>query len=212
MTADAAETIEVGFRPSSDGWHFANAWPQGAPAGLAGITLGRVYGGLCGGMCVLAGQAWRSGARLPQDRTVPADGPITARLWAAQLASMRLPGGPLRYLRLQLPTASAARRRSTLGEAIPSVRAALRAGRPALLGLVRAISWNPAALGSHHVVLVYRLQVRRRPAGLPAERVALDVYDPNHPDDDRVRLEAGPDGAVGHSRSQLPVFAMVRLD
>lgn len=206
-----ADVVEIAFRPSEHGWHFANNWPGGAPASLAGLTLGRVYGGLCGGMCVMAGQAWKRGTALPPDREVPPDGPLTRALWEAQLESMDLPAGPLRYLQLQLPTAAAARRRSTLGSAIPAVRRRLRDGQPALLGLVRAISWNPTALGRHHVVLVHRLEVRRTDPDLPAELVGLGVYDPNHPDDDRVRLEITPDGAIDHSRSRLPVHALVAL-
>lgn len=209
-----ADVVEIGFRPSEHGWHFPNTWPRGTPAGMAGITFGRVYGGLCGGMCVLAARAWERGTPLPPDREAPGDGPLTTALWNAQLDSMDLPAGPLRYLRLQLPTASAARRRSTLRSAIPAVRRRLQSGQPALLGLVRAISWTPAALSKHHVVLAHRLHVRRADPdpGLPADLVVLSVYDPNHPDDDRVRLTVAADGAVDHSRSRLPVHALVALD
>lgn len=205
-----ADVVEIGFRPSVHGWHFGNDWPGGAPAGVAGFTLGRVYGGLCGGMCVMAARAWQRGTPLPPDRQVPRDGPLTTALWRAQLKSVSLPEGPLRYLRLQLPNAAAARRRSTLA-VVPSVRRKLQSGEPALLGLVRALSWNPAALGKHHVVVAYRLEVRRRDPDVPADLVVLWIYDPNHPDDDRVRLEVTPDGAVDHSRSRLPVHALVPI-
>lgn len=206
-----AETVEVDFRPRLHGWHFPNRWPAGAPAGFAGFTLGRVYGGLCGGMCVTAARAWQDGSTLAPGRSVPTDGPITTALWSAQLDSMDLPDGPLRYLRLQLPVATSARRRSTLGEAIPAVRRALRAGRPAPLGLVRALSWSPGALGQHHVVLAYRWQVRQTDRDRPADEVQLSVYDPNYPDDDGVRLRITPDGSVAHNRSRRPVHALVRL-
>lgn len=207
-----ADKLETAFRPSAHGWHFPNTWPRGAPAGLAGVTLGRVYGGLCGGMCVTAAQAWDRGTALPPDREAPGDGPLTGALWEGQLQSLALPTGPVRYLSLQLPTAAAARRRATLGSALPAVRQQLQDGRPALVGLVRAISWNPAALAKHHVVLAYRLEVRRTDVDLPANGVVLSVYDPNHPDDDRVRLHVTPDGAIEHSRSRLPVHALVALD
>lgn len=206
-----ASGVAVDFRPSEHGWHFPNDWPAGAPAGVAGLTLGRVYGGLCGGMCVLAARAWQRGTPLPPDREVPPDGQLTTALWRAQLASLALPEGPVRYLRLQLPTAQAARRLSTLGSAVPAVRRELQRGHPALLGLIRAISWSPGAVSRHHVVLAYRLDVRRRDPALPADLVVLSVYDPNHPDDDRVRLTVRPDGSVDHSRSRLPVHALVPL-
>lgn len=205
------ESVAVGFRPREHGWHFPNQWTGGAPASVAGIAVGRVYGGLCGGMCVTAARAWSVAERLPQTWEVPADGPITAQLWAAQLVSMDLPLGPVRYLRLQLPPATAARRRSTLGAAIPAVRRTLRAGDPAPVGLVRALSWNPGAVGQHHVVLVYRLAVVRPDPVLPPTEVVLSVYDPNHPDDDGVRLRVTPDGAIEHTRSDKPVYALVPL-
>jgi hypothetical protein len=204
-------SVAVAFRPSEHGWHFPNQWTKGAPASISGITVGRVYGGLCGGMCVSAAKAWHAGKPLPQTREVPSDGPITAMLWEAQLQSMDLPQGPLRYLRLQLPMAAATRRRSTLGAAIPAVRRTLQAGRAAPLGLVRALSWNPAAVGQHHVVLVYRLAVGQPDPALPPTEVVLSAYDPNHPDDNRVRLRVGPDGAIEHTRSSKPVYALVPL-
>lgn len=206
-----SEPVAVGFRPSEHGWHFPNQWARGAPASFAGVTLGRVYGGLCGGMCVTAAKAWYADKPLPQTRSVPPDGPITAELWDAQLESMDLPAGPLRYLRLQLPLAAAARRRSTLGAAIPAVRRTLQSGRVAPVGLVRAQSWNPAAVGQHHVVLAYRVAVTRPDRALPATEVVLSVYDPNLPDDDRVRLRVRPDGAVEHTGSSKPVYALVPL-
>ncbi|CAN5133948.1 hypothetical protein BH20ACT5_BH20ACT5_20780 [soil metagenome] len=200
--------VEVEFRPSRHGWHFANTWPRGAPVGLAGVTLARVYGGLCGGMCVLARDHWSAGTPIPARREVPADGPLTAQLWQGQLRSLDLPLGPLRYLRLQAPAAADARRRATL-ETLPVVTAQLRSGRPALLGLVRAVSWNPALSGRHHVVLAYRMRVTPGPAG---ERVELSVYDPNHPDRDRVRLVVGRDAGIEHTASSIPVYALLSLD
>lgn len=206
-----SSVVQVAFRPSEHGWHFPNRWVRGAPASMAGLTLGRVYGGLCGGMCVSADRAWQTGRALPQLRSVPADGPITTELWSSQLESMDLPGGPLRYLRLQLPTAGAARRRSTLGQAVPAIRRCLQAGRPALVGVVRALSWNPAAVGQHHVVLAYRLRTERPTPALPATAIEVSVYDPNHPDDDDVRLRVTPDAVVAHSTSTRPVYALVPL-
>lgn len=203
---------QVDFRPSRHGWHFANSWLRGAPAGFAGVTLARVYGGLCGGMCVLARQHWLDGDPITPDRQTPSDGPLTSALWQGQLVSLKLPFGPLRYLRLQLPTAADQRRRSTLANAVPAVGRELRAGRPALLGLIRAVSWNPGVSGRHHVALAYALAVDRPAPGATAETVTLSVYDPNHPDDDSVRLTITPDGAIAHSASRLPVYALLSLD
>ena len=104
----------LGFRPSRDGFRFGNSWPRGAPVKLAGMPLGRVHGGLCGGMAYAAGQAWLAGRPLPDDAVAPARGPLADRLWRAQLASLDLPLGPLRYLWFQLPPGEDRRRRLTL--------------------------------------------------------------------------------------------------
>lgn len=185
--------VGVGFRPSRDGFRFGNAWPAGAPVRLAGLPLGRVRGGLCGGMAHEARRAWLAGVPLPADTSAPAGGPLADRLWRAQLASLRLPLGPLRYLWFQLPPLEQGRRRITLTRGLPDLRRELAAGRPVLLGLVRTVSWDPRAVVEHHVVLGYGL------AEAPDGHAEVSVYDPNHPADDTVRLRVDPDGTVRHS-------------
>lgn len=189
----AGRPLVLGFRPSRDGFRFGNSWPRGAPVKLAGMPLGRVNGGLCGGMAYAARRAWLAGRTLPADRVAPAGGPLADQLWRAQLASLDLPLGPLRYLWFQLPPGERRRRRLTLGTGLPRLRASLAAGSPALLGLVRTVSWDPRKVVLHHVVLGYGLYER---AGGGAE---VAVYDPNHPGDDTVRLLVAPGGTVTHT-------------
>lgn len=195
----------VDFRPSRDGFRFGNSWPHGAPVRLAGLPLGRVRGGLCGGMAHAARQAWLAGTPPPDDEVAPSRGPLADRLWRAQLASLGLPLGPLRYLWFQLPGVGDRRRhRLTLARGLPGVRRSLAAGRPALVGLVRPISWDPRRVVEHHVVLAYGLTER---ADGSAE---VAVYDPNHPRDDGVRLLVAPDGSVRHSRGgEVAAFTVV---
>jgi hypothetical protein len=185
---------EIGFRPSRDGFRFGNSWPRGAPVRLAGMGLGRVYGGLCGGMAYSAGRAWLTGRELPGDTFAPARGPLADRLFRAQLASLDLPLGPLRYLWFQLPAVGDARRhRLTLTRGLPGLRRSLDAGRPALLGLVRVVSWDPRKVVEHHVVLGWGITDS---ADGTAE---VAIYDPNLPGRDDVRLTVSPDGSVRHS-------------
>jgi hypothetical protein len=185
---------EVGFRPSRDGFRFGNSWPRGAPVKLAGVGLGRVHGGLCGGMAYTAGKAWLTGEPLPADATAPVRGPLADLLWRAQLASLRLPFGPLRYLWYQLPQVGDRRRhRLTLTRGLPGLRRSLAAGRPALLGLVRVVSWDPRKIVEHHVVLGWGLT---ESADGSAE---VAIYDPNLPGNDDVRLTVAADGSVRHS-------------
>lgn len=196
--------LSVDFRPSRDGFRFGNSWPRGAPVRLAGVGLGRVYGGLCGGMAYEARKAWLAGRPLPADVTAPAGGSLADRLWRAQLASLRLPLGPLRYLLFQLPPLGAARRRLTRRRGLPRLRASLAAGTPALLGLVREVSWDPRRVVEHHVVLGYGLDER------PDGSAEVAVYDPNHPGDDTVRLRVAPDGATEYShRGGVAAFTVV---
>jgi hypothetical protein len=189
----------VGFRPSRDGFRFGNAWPAGAPVKLAGLPVARVRGGLCGGMAYEARRAWLAGVPLPADPAAPAAGPLADRLWRAQLASLRLPLGPLRYLWFQLPPVGRGRRRLTLTRGLPDLRRELAAGRPALLGLVRTVSWDPRAVVQHHVVLAYGL-----------DGGVVSVYDPNHPGDDTVRLRVDPTGTVTCShRGDVVAFTVL---
>ncbi|MBA3523531.1 MAG: hypothetical protein H0T85_03040, partial [Geodermatophilaceae bacterium] len=83
--------VGVDFRPSRHGWRFGNDWPDGAAVIVAGRTLGRVHGGLCGGMASTAGQAWSSGRLLPALSRPPTDGDVAAQLWRAQVRGLDLP-------------------------------------------------------------------------------------------------------------------------
>jgi hypothetical protein len=195
--------LRVDFVPSRDGFRFGNSWPRGAPVRFAGIGFGRVYGGLCGGMAYEARTAWLAGRPLPEDGTAPHGGPLADRLWRAQLASLGLPLGPLRYLWYQLPPVAAGRRALTRTRGLPGLRASLAAGVPALLGLVRVVSWDPRTVVEHHVVLGYGLTEH------PDGSAEVAVYDPNHPGDDTVRLRVAADGTVAYSHGGVAAFTVV---
>jgi hypothetical protein len=156
-------------------------------------------------MAYAARRAWLAGVPLAPDPVAPAGGPLADRLWRDQLASLALPLGPLRYLWFQLPAVGDRRRhRLTLTCGLPGVRRSLAAGRPALVGLVRAVSWDPRRVVEHHVVLGYGL--RERPDG----GAEVAIYDPNHPGDDTVRLLVAPDGTVTHTGgSTVSAFTVV---
>lgn len=191
MTEWAGRTLELDFRPSRDGMPFANFWPKGAAIRVQRLSIGHVYGGLCGGMCELSRQLWIAGEPVPSNAS-PADPGFTDRLMKAQIGSLGLPAGPLRYLALQLPPRATARRKST-AQTLAAVRADLRADRPSLVGLLRTLSWSPAVLDKHHVVLAYGM--REDPG-----QTTLSVYDPNHPGDDRARLTVLADSTIRTNR------------
>lgn len=200
MTSWSGRTLSVDFRPSRDGLRFGNVWPKGAAVRVQRRAVGRVYGGLCGGMVQFSRARWLAGEPIPEDPT-PADPALVDQLVAAQIGSLRLPGGPLRYLALQLPHRVNARRKST-AQTLAAVRADLDSGRPSLAGLLRALSWSPAALSKHHVVLAYSM--REDP-----DRTTLSVYDPNHPGNDRVRIVIGADSVIRTNQRDPQPYALL---
>jgi len=200
MTTWSGRTLSVDFQPSRDGLPFGNAWPKGAAIRVQKRALGRVYGGLCGGMVAFSRERWLAGEPIPDDAT-PEDPGLVDQLVVAQIESLGLPRGPLRYLALQLPHRVTARRRST-ARTLAAVRADLTDGRPSCVGLLRALSWNPAVLSRHHVVLVYAM--REDP-----EETTLSAYDPNHPGNDRVRITVGADSAVRTNQRDPRPYALL---
>jgi hypothetical protein len=76
----------------------------------------------------------------------------------------------------------------TLDDEWPKVRGSIDAGRLAIVGLVRAQSWNPLRLVTNHQVVAYGYHVT-------PERISIRVYDPNWPDRDdieaRIMLDEG---------------------
>jgi hypothetical protein len=114
-----------------------------------------------------------------------------------------LPAGPLRYLWYQLPPQDRARRELTLTQGLPRVRRALEAGVPALVGLIRVVTWDPRKVVENHVVLGYGLTES------PDGTAEIAVYDPNHPGDDTVRLRVAADGTVAYSHGTVAAFTVV---
>ena len=183
------------FLPSRDGWPFSNASMAGLPLRVGPVPVGRVIGGLCGGMCVSALQHWRSGGPLPSDRRT-----ALAEIVAAQVRSFDVPRAPYRYLRLQQP-AAVDQRAATTRESLAQLRASLSVDRPVLLGLVCALGRSPLIVTEHHVVLAYS-----------ADDTRVQIYDPNYPRRDDVLLEIAGDGRqVTHSRGRA-VYAVFVID
>ena len=191
-----------GFLPSRHGFRFANRWP-GRPArtwqlGLVHLGIGDTARGLCGGMAFAARDRFERGEAGAADTEAPAPGsPLFGEIVERQFASfgrlwLEVP------LRFWLAAVGGERRRlrESLRKAWPATRAEIDAGRPAMLGLVRSGSWSPLAVDLGHQVVAYRYETS-------PDRVAIGIYDPNHPGDDtvEVRLERGPGGRVSLSQS-----------
>lgn len=205
------------FRASINGFGFANRWPHvpplrvrvGGPVPVE-LAVGDAANGLCGGMAFAALDLWFAGIPAPPDTEPPVDGsPAFRYVVRRQLDSFELGLAPARFYLLGAPWRSAgSRSREVLARELPRVRRELAAGRPVALGLVHAVSANPATLIQDHQVVAHRIEAGPGPGSL-----SLRIYDPNLPGDDSVRLVLGRDplGALALTYSGgPPVVAFFR--
>lgn len=199
------------FLPSRHGFHFANRWPSTPAfwwgAGLVRLGLGDAGRGLCGGMAFAVRDRFERGTPPPVDTTPPAAGtPLFDEVAQRQLDSFdRIIVVPFRFWRMSAQSPSARLRAS--GAAWPAIRTEIDAGRLAMIGLVRAGGWNPFATGMGHQVVGYRYVES-------ANRIAIGIYDSNHPDRDDVELvcERAADGSVALSQTTgEPLLGLLRL-
>lgn len=188
------ERFVPGFRASVAGFHFANRWPPGPAIDIAAtvpgpvpvrlaLSIGDAANGLCGGMCLAALDLWRAGMSPPPDTTPPAAGSaLFRRIVRRQLDSFE---GGHAVLRFYLAAVASERRRARIAirDAWPAVRRQVDARRPAVIGLVHVASADPRRLIANHQVVVHGYRI-----DAPAGRLELSIWDPNHPDDDGVRL------------------------
>jgi len=94
--------------------------------------------------------------------------------------SFDIPAGVADYMEWQLPTRN--QFRDTAKGEWPKIKEGLDAGQLVALGLIRTRSFSPGALGKNHQVLAYGYDLD------DAEAVTLHLYDPNHADNDQMRL------------------------
>ncbi|HZL05127.1 MAG TPA: hypothetical protein VFE45_06875 [Coriobacteriia bacterium] len=172
--------MDTGFRPSTHGFGFPNAWHD--------LVLGAITSrGRCGGMVFAALDRFAADVPLTpaeQARALPDyRAPLARHIWRRQVESIvtRLGSNLMRfalltYLPSHAPKGTARTRQSEL----PRVLAALEVGQPVPLGLVSGLSVRH--LAQNHQVLAYAADVE---GGLARIR----IYDPNFPHRDDVVLE-----------------------
>ena len=208
-----ASNAVPGFLPSRHGFRFPNWWPR-TPArrwhvGFVELGVGNVNRGLCGGMAFAARDRFERGESGAPDPEPPAFGsPLFKEIVDRQFDSF----GPLWTVPLRFFLSSAlgspkTRVRGSVREAWPAIRADIDAGRPSMVGLVREAGWNPFSVGMGHQVAAFAYDSS-------SERVAIRVYDPNHPGNDAVelRLDRQPDGSIALSQSTgEPLLALLAL-
>lgn len=171
--------LDTGFRPSADGFGFANTWQDM----LLGALPSR---GRCGGMVFAALDYFVAGVPLPPEartRTLPAnDSPLGRLIWRRQLASVAdLPDRNLaRFVQYSyLPATAPLGVEAATRKALLTLFDLLRTGRPAPLGMVSRLGLPQIA--TNHQVLAYA-------AEFGDVLVKVRVYDPNHPRRDDITL------------------------
>jgi hypothetical protein len=186
-----------GFRPSTHGFHFANAWPHGATVRVGPfdpriVGIGDAADGLCGGMCYAVVDLFAAGLPIPADREPFANGsPRFRAIVRRQVESLAWLTVPVRYwLRSALGgSLGGDRARATFEREWPVARRELDAGRLVLIGLIRVASADPRTLTSNHQVIAWGYAESGR-------GVTLRLYDPNWPDRDDVAITIHLDPAL----------------
>ena len=200
-----------GFQPSRHGFRFANRWPSG-PArawnlGLVHVGIGDVGRGLCGGMAFVARDRFERGEPGPTVVAPPAIGePLFREIVDRQFDSFgMLFSVPARFA---LAAFEGERRlvRHSVRAVWPAVRADIDAGRLSMVGLVRRTGLAVTSADFGHQVVAYRYEAS-------PDRVAIGVYDPNHPGDDTVELvlERAAGGITMAQSTGEPLLGLLAL-
>lgn len=200
------------FRPSRYGFQFANRWrPHPARTlnlGFVKVPIGDTGRGLCGGMVFAARDRFERDEDAPLAPVPPEPGmALFKEIVDRQFASFgRFFSVPIRFWIASAGGVSR-RDRETVRDAWPAILADIDAGQPSMIGLVRVAGWNPLTLGLGHQVVGFRYAET-------AERVAIGIYDPNHPGDDSVEVsfERSAGGAIRCSQTTgEPLLGLLHL-
>ena len=204
--------VVPGFLPSTHGFRFANSWPSG-PArewhlGLVNVGIGDVGRGLCGGMAFVALDRFERGEARPADSAPPPPGSALFReVVDRQFDSF----GPFFVVPVEFAIEALAterrRMQNVVRHAWPQIRTDIDSGRLSIVGLVRRSGFALLARDFGHQVVAYRYDAS-------PDRVAIGVYDPNHPGDDTVELviERAADREVRLSQSTgEPLLGLLAL-
>lgn len=174
------ETGKTNFDPQVHGFRFVNRFefPEVASVKLAlagplSRALKDIVYGLCGGMCFAALDYFKLGRPVPV-YTDPDE--ISVKLfhylWNRQLDSLR--GPTLRKLMWSMLRNDASLGKAVRDEETPKLRAAIDAGTPAALALVRVKGLTDPTRNHQVLATGYTYDPQ-------TGQMSLTLYDPNHP-------------------------------
>lgn len=219
------------FRPTTNGFHYPNAFPSEPIrtfrlGNIATLDIGDAANGLCGGMSFTVRDLFEADLRPPPEPAPPARGNSRfAYLVDRQIDSFASGVVPLRFFKLMDParTGREPRWAEVLGRfgidrhsrtwvmvnvEWPAIRRDLDGGSLSTVGLVKVVGRDPNQLGRNHQVVAYGYD-------LDGSTVTLRLYDPNFPNDDEVTLRfdtVDPRAAITPDWSRPPdsVFCFFR--
>jgi hypothetical protein len=199
--------VRASFTPSTHGFVFRNHFPGvGLPTALVGTGSNAADAnafGLCGGMSAAAADFFFAGRPVPSLDVPPARGtPLYEYLYLRQAESIG-PGiaGALRFVEW-MRLSDDELRAQTRGQ-LTAIRAAIESRGVAPIGLVLARFGGPpgarAAADNHQVLALRVVDGPTHPT--------IEIYDPNFPGDDSVRIDldglSSSPGVVGHRVRKL---------
>jgi len=205
-----SEASVPGFKPSIEGFHFANRWPPGPTVRLGPLDprvvgIGDASTGLCGGMVYTIADLHAAGVPVPADTEPPPNGsPRFKSIVRRQVQSLAYLTVPVRfYTRMALGGSFGGdRARATLDREWPKAKGEIDQGRLVPIGLIRVSARDPRNLTRNHQVVAYGYVE-------DGQAVTLRIYDPNWPDRDDVTVTIHLDNAlrpVGLSQSTMELL------
>ncbi len=192
------------FLPSTSGFLFGNHWDP-----LPVIELPPPFGtvvtsahGMCGGMTFAVRDYYEAGQIPPATENAPSQesDPLFQFIRKRLIDSWDVAGSGLNFILYMSPACADGDLSFAMVEnAWPEIRAHLDAGELTPIGLVRVKSLDLSKLGRNHQVLVYGYEV-------DGANVILNVYDPNHPNKDTVKL------TFNKERADVPIVVSYTID
>jgi hypothetical protein len=172
--------VRTTFDPKIDGFKFINYFQLPSSIDLnipfihiSSVSLPNLVYGLCGGMCYSALDYFHAGKAIPGDGDIPASGsPIYEYLLGRQITS--LGNGALEKVLLWMLLSDEDLGERITRNEIPTLRANLDGGNPAVLVLIRAQGLTDPS--HNHQVTAVGYDIDQN-----SNTLTVYLYDPNHP-------------------------------